>query len=338
MGMRVIIPVAGEGTRMRPHTHTKPKVLIQVAGKPMLGHILDELKQYDVDEVCLVVGHMADSIREYVTRAYDYKFQFVTQTELKGLGHAVWMTGDLYRDVESPLLVILGDTIFDADFRKIIGSESNWIGVHEVDDPRRFGIAALEGDRITAMVEKPDPEDAPSRLAIVGIYYFTDGRMLYQSLDALLESGQRTKGEFQLTDALQIMLERGSTMKPFLIGGWFDCGKPETLLETNRLLLEMAAARGGGVQADRFEGSLIRQPVSIGEGVTIDGSIVGPHVTLARGAVVRNSIVGNSIVGEEAVVDGMVLDGSIIGDKASAAGRPARINLGSDSEVESSHG
>ncbi len=332
MGMRVIIPVAGEGTRMRPHTHTKPKVLLQVAGKPMLGHILDELSQYEVDEICLVVGHLGDAIRDYVTRSYDFNFRFVTQSELKGLGHAIWMTREQERDDQSPLLIILGDTLFDADFRRIIGSDSNWIGVREVEDPRRFGIIRVGDDeRITGMIEKPEREHAPSNLAIVGIYYFTDGRLLFQSLDALIQSGRTTKGEFQLTDALQIMIEHGATMKPFKIDGWFDCGKPETLLETNRLLLEKTLGTDSVVNP--FDGSLIRNPVSLGEGVTIENSIVGPHVTVARGAVIRNTIVSNSIIAEGAVVENLLLEGSIVADNARAAGRFAHLNIGDSSEL-----
>ena len=155
MGIRVIIPVAGVGSRLRPHTHTAPKAMLQVAGKPMLGHILDELTKYEIDEITLVVGYLGDAIRDYVTRTYNFKFQFVTQSELKGLGHAIWLTSDLYRDTDSPLLIILGDTIFDADFKAIIGSDANWIGVKEVDDPKRFGIVELDDGVIRAMVEKP---------------------------------------------------------------------------------------------------------------------------------------------------------------------------------------
>ncbi|MCE5230645.1 NTP transferase domain-containing protein [bacterium] len=333
MGLRVIIPVAGEGTRMRPHTHTKPKVLLQVAGKPMLSHILDELKQYDVEEICLVVGHKGEAIREYVTRAYDYKFQFVTQSELKGLGHAIWMTREHFQGVQSPLLIILGDTLFDADFKKIIGSDANWIGVKEVDDPRRFGIVALDGERITAMVEKPERDKAPTNLAIVGIYYFNNAAPLFTNLDKLIDSGKTTKGEFQLTDAMQLMLEQGALMKPFKIAGWFDCGKPETLLETNRILLEKACRTGKVNDSTQFDGSLIRQPVSLGEGVKIENSIIGPHVTIAQGATIRSSIVRNSIISSEAVVENLLLDGSIISDHAHAFGAFANLNLGDSSEL-----
>jgi glucose-1-phosphate thymidylyltransferase len=332
MGLRVIIPVAGEGTRMRPHTYTKPKVLIQVAGKPMLDHILDELKQYEIDEVCLVVGHMADAVREHVTQTYDYRFQFVTQEELLGLGHAVWMTRDLYRESQSPLLVILGDTIFDADFKRIIGSAENWIGVKEIEDPRRFGIAELEGERIVKMVEKPD--NPTTNLAIIGIYYFAQAPLLFECLDKLIDSGSTTKGEFQITDAMQLMIEQGAPMRPFLIDGWYDCGKPETLLATNRRLLEKAQAEGRLPLPPAVEGSLIVPPVAIGENVTIECSIVGPGVTVATGASIRGSIVRDSVVSQGAEIENMVLEGSIVAEGARAAGRPTRLNLGNSSQLE----
>ncbi len=330
MGLRVILPVAGVGTRLRPHTHTAPKVLLQVAGKPMLAHILDELKNYEIEEITLVVGHMGEKIREYVTGAYDFKFQFVTQEELKGLGHAIWLTGDLYRDAASPLLIILGDTLFAADFGSIIGSDANWIGVKEVEDGRRFGIVELQGDTITNMVEKP--EKPPTNLAIVGIYYFNDGRQLYECLDEVLRQDRTTKGEFQLTDALQEMLVRGAKMKPFVIEGWYDCGKPETLLETNSTLLTRLHG-SDPIPADRYNGSLIRPPVSIGKNVTLENSIIGPHVTVADGVTVSNSIIRNSILSSDATVENMLLDGSIIADKAKATGHMYQLNVGDSSEV-----
>lgn len=331
MGLRVIIPVAGVGTRLRPHTHTAPKVMLHVAGKPMIGHILDELTKYDVEEITLVVGHLGDAIRNYVTRVYNFKFQFVTQEELKGLGHAIWMTGDLYRQTRDPLLIILGDTIFDADFKTIIGSDVNWIGVKEVDDPRRFGIVELEDGRIRAMVEKP--EHPATNLAIVGIYYFTDARMLYACLDEIVQKEWMTKGEYQLTDALQEMLKRGSVMKPFVIDGWYDCGKPETLLSTNRLLLAKHLREGEPLASHAFSGSLIKPPVSVGKGVVIENSIVGPYVTVADGVVIRNSIIRNSILSNESQVESMLLDGSIIADNAKVTGQSNMLNVGDSSEI-----
>lgn len=330
MSCRVVIPVAGLGSRLRPHTHTAPKVMLQVAGKPMLGHILDELKKYDVEEITLVIGHLGDHISEYVTKAYDFKFNFVTQDELLGLGHAIWITKEANEGYDGPLLIILGDTIFDADFDSIMESGTNWIGVKDVEDPRRFGVVELEGEKITAMVEKP--QNPPSNLAIVGIYYLNQSRMLYDKLDAIVNEDRRTAGEIQLTDALADMLASGCEMKPFRIKGWFDCGKPETLLETNRDLL--ARNNANAPAGEGFECSMIKPPVAIGKGVTIENSIIGPDVTIADGVTVRNAIVSDSIVSSNASVENIILKSSIIADKAQVKGHTHKLSVGDSSEIK----
>lgn len=332
MGLRVVIPVAGVGTRLRPHTYTLPKVLVPVAGKPMLGHILEELRAYDVDEVTLVIGYLGDLVREYVTKAFPFKFRFVEQTEMKGLGHAIWLTRPEKAEEKGPLLIVLGDTLFDADFKSILDSDSNWIGVREVEDGRRFGIVELEGDRITAMVEKP--ENPPTNLAIVGIYLIQDPDHLYRCLDRVVGEDIRSAGEIQLTDALAQMLDEKAVMKPFKIDAWYDCGKAETLLDTNRRILDRDHSRGT-LKADfKGEGAVIRPPVSIGPGVTVEHSVVGPHVTLQEGVVIKNSIVEDSILDEGARVETAHLKGSIIGAKAVVSGRPQALNIGDSSTAD----
>lgn len=333
MGLRVVIPVAGVGTRLRPYTYSVPKAMVPVAGRPMLGHILEELRAYDVEEVTLIVGYLGDKIREYVSRAFPYKFRFVVQEEMLGLGHAISLSAPGYRD-GGPVLVILGDTIFDADFAAILRSNENWIGVHEVADPRRFGVVVLDGDRIQAMVEKP--EVPPSNLAVVGIYYFADPAPLYSALDEIIETGVRTKGEIQLTDALQLMIRKGSVMKPFPIQGWFDCGKPETLLETNRSLLDKYASRGLlAIPADvAVQGSIVNPPVAFEGKATLINAIVGPYVSVGDGATIRDSIVSDSIVADDASVEKAILRGSIVADNARVVGHAYRVNVGDTSEID----
>lgn len=332
MGLRVVIPVAGQGTRLRPHTHTLPKVLVHVAGKPMLGHILDELRKYDVEEITLIIGHLGEKIREYVAGAFPYRFRFIEQPEMKGLGHAIWLSAPGYRESGGPLLVILGDTLFDADFASILGSEENWIGVKEVADPRRFGVVVLKDGRITAMVEKP--KDPPSNLAIVGIYYFKASKLLYDCLDEIVSGDVRTSGEIQLTDALDRMLRAGAVMKPFEIRQWFDCGKPETLLETNRLLLEKYDGEGGLAESSEHPGCLIYPPVAIEKGVTLEKSILGPHVSVGEGAEIRNCIIDDSIISKNAVVVKSMLTQSIIADNARVEGHRGRLNVGDASDIK----
>ncbi len=332
MGLRVVIPVAGIGTRLRPHTHTLPKVLVHVAGMPMLGHILKELENYDVEEVTLIIGYMGDKVREYVTDSFPFKFRFIVQEEIKGLGHAIWLSAPGYRAAEDPLLVILGDTLFEANFASILGSNENWIGVKSVPDPRRFGVVMLDdAGRIKAMVEKPDVP--PSNLAVVGIYYFNHPALLYNCLDEIVAKEVTTKGEIQLTDALDLMIRKGAVMKPFEIDEWHDCGKAETLLQTNRVLLDSYAKRKKLPVPPEIAGCVIHPPVAMEKGVKLSNCIIGPHVSLGEGAVVKNSIIRDSIVSRRAEVSNVILNKSIVADNAKIAGHVHHVNVGDASEI-----
>jgi glucose-1-phosphate thymidylyltransferase len=324
--LKAVIPVAGVGTRLRPHTHTVPKALLYVAGKPILGHIIDMVSSLDVDEIVLVVGYMGDQIEEFVSRNYDLPIRTVVQEEARGLGHAIYVTREVV-GAGCPLLVILGDTIFDLDFGPILEGKRNFIGVKDVEDPRRFGVVKCEGDRIVEFVEKP--EKPPSRLAIVGLYYFMDGAPLYDALDEVVRRDIRTKGEYQLTDALQILLERGTEMSCLPVEGWFDCGNSETLLATNRYLLD----RRDGVT--ELPGSIVIPPISVDPSAVVEGSIVGPHVSVAAGAVIRGSIIRNSILGEGAVVESAALEGSLVGNQAVVRDVFRRLNVGDSSQINS---
>lgn len=333
MGLRVVIPVAGLGTRLRPHTHTVPKVLVQVAGMPMLGHILKELENYDVEEITLIIGHFGDKVKEYVTSAFPFKFRFIVQEEMKGLGHAIWLSEPGYKNNDKPLLIILGDTLFEADFASILRSKENWIGVMEVADPRRFGVVVLDKKgAIETMVEKP--EVPPTNLAVVGIYYFAQPQLLYECLDEVMDKGIKTKGEIQLTDALDMMIKRGAAMKPFKIDAWHDCGKPETLLETNRLLLTRYHKLGKLPSHDHLKNCVIHQPVSIDKNVTANNCVIGPHVTLGSGAKIKDSIIRNSIISENAEVTHCIMDKSIIADNAKVIGHVYHFNIGDASEFK----
>jgi glucose-1-phosphate thymidylyltransferase len=325
-GIRAIIPVAGVGTRLRPHTHTMPKALIYVAGKPILAHILDDLEQLGVKDVVLVVGHMGDHIREYVDAHYAHLHRaYVEQPDRLGLGHAVRLTRQ--HVIGHPALIVLGDTIFRADFSEIVSGGDSRIGVKEVEDPRRFGIVEVADGVATRLVEKPD--QPTSNLAIVGVYYISDTPLLFDALDALVTKGLRTKGEYQLTDALQIMIERGHRIRPFTVEAWYDCGKTETLLETNRDLLEL--------RTEPPPRSLVRcvivPPVAIDPTAEVYNSIVGPHVSIAARAVVRDAIVRDAIVNQDAVVEQVLLEGSVIGDNALVRGTFRHLNVGDSSEV-----
>jgi glucose-1-phosphate thymidylyltransferase len=318
-----VVPVAGTGTRLRPHTYTYPKVLLTVGDKPIIGHILDELSAAGVRKVCMVVGYLGDKIRDYVSRNYaGLEVSYVEQAEQRGLGHAIWLTR---RCVSGPVMVMLGDTILDADLSKFMTSREDCIAVKEVKDPRRFGVVEVKGGYISAMVEKP--EKPRTNLAIVGIYSFHNSSLLYNSLQKLMDSGKTTKGEVQFTDALAAMVKGGHRIRPVAIDGWYDCGKPETLLETNRYILDTKKF------SPKAKDSLIIPPVYISPTAKVENSIIGPYASIGDGARIDSSIVSDSIVNETAFIINMNLSGSLVGPSATVVGRKDQLNVGENSEI-----
>jgi glucose-1-phosphate thymidylyltransferase len=322
--MRAIIPVAGIGSRLRPHTYTIPKVLLNVAGKPIIGHILDKVIEAGCTEATIVIGYLGEKVKDYVHRNYAIHCDFVEQEERLGLGHAIYISRQMIS--KDPVLIILGDTIFDVDLKSMIAKHESQIGVKSVEDPRRFGVAELVNGHIAHLVEKP--EFPKSNLALVGLYYMTNPQLLVSCLEAMIQNNARTKGEFQLTDALQMMIDRGEQMNSFSVEGWFDCGKPETLLSTNRYLLERQPVPAP------MKDVVIQPPVFISSKATVRNAIIGPNATIADGASVENAIIRNSIVSEGAVVTHALIDESIIGNHAVVRGNYKRINIGDSSELE----
>lgn len=325
--MRAIIPVAGVGSRLRPFTFTIPKVLLNVAGKPILGHILDKIIGDGITEATLVVGHMSEKIQEFLAKTYpDFRVQYVEQEERMGLGHAIYLSRHTIIDDE-PLLIILGDTIFDVDLGPVLSGDVSALGVKEVDDPRRFGVAVVRDGVITKLVEKP--EQPVSNLAVVGLYYLQHPRVLASCLEELVAKDMRTKGEYQLTDALQLMIDRGEKIRTFPVDGWFDCGKPETLLSTNKSLL-MKSSNGR-----KLDGVVIDGPVYISPTAQIRNCVIGPYATVGDYAEISEAVVRDSIIGEHATVSRVLLDHSIIGNDSVVTGGYKRMNVGDSSEIES---
>lgn len=326
--MHVIIPVAGFGTRLRPHTYTKPKPLVQVAGNTVLGHILDMLKDVDVDEITFIVGYLGDQIEKYVEKHYDFRTNYVEQKELLGQAHAIAMTRE---HVNEPVLIIFVDTIFEADIEHLPDVTSDGvIFVKEVEDPSRFGVVTLDDDGyINRFVEKP--EEPVSNLAVVGVYYLREHELLFEAIDELIEKDIMTKGEYFLADALQIMIERGSKLETWPVRVWEDCGTPEAVLNTNQYLLESG---GKATREVATVNSLVVQPVHVAEGVVIENSIVGPYVSLAEGCTVRNSIIRDTIADEHSLIEDTMLDRSLIGKNATVRGRYRTLNVGDSSAVD----
>jgi len=323
--MRAIIPVAGVGSRLRPHTFALPKVLLNVAGKPILGHILDKIVGEGIHEGTIVVGLMGDKITEYVSQAYPgFRADYVEQEERLGLGHAIYLSR---RTIGTePVLIILGDTIFDVDLTPVLKGKTSAIGVKAVDDPRRFGVAETSDGRITRLVEKP--EKPATNLAVVGLYFIRHPELLVQCLDELVSKDRRTRGEYQLTDALQLMIEKGEAMVPFMVEGWFDCGNPETLLSTNRALLEKHST------SRAIPGVVVNEPVYIAPTAVLSNCIVGPHTSVGDGAEITDAVIRNSIISESAKVHGALLENSIVGNGSVLSGSYRRINVGGASEID----
>lgn len=321
--MIAIIPVAGAGKRLRPHTHTAPKPLLHVAGKPILGHILDQLAVLSPQQVIFVVGHMGDQIIDFVKGQYDYDTRFIEQTDLLGLGYAVYLA--LEHTGESDVLILLGDTIIDCDLQALVASGDNVLGLKPVDDPGRFGIAEVEAGRILRLVEKP--EVPASDLAVVGVYYIRDTGVLRDELQQLIEHDETSRGEYQITDALQRMIDRGRVLTPFPIENWYDCGQKETLLATNRALLAGAPQAVGG------EGAVFVPPVFVAPDATVEQAIIGPFVSIGPGASVKNCIVRDSIISAGARVSDILLEGSLVGNGTEIRGHYKKFNVGDDSEV-----
>ncbi|UCF78624.1 MAG: NTP transferase domain-containing protein [Candidatus Eiseniibacteriota bacterium] len=324
MKTKAIIPVAGVGTRLRPHTHTVPKALMNVAGKPILAHILDQLPELGIRDVVMVVGYMGGRIKDYVKKNYKLKVTYVEQRERRGLGHAVHLTAPHIKN--SPVLVVLGDTIFKADFSKVVGGKKTYIGVKEVSDPEHFGVVQIAGGRVKRLVEKP--EIAPSNLAIVGVYYISETELLFQCIREIMRKRIKTKGEYQLTDALQLMLNRGAEMRTFPVRGWYDCGKTDTLLSANRDLLDL------GSPAPKIPGSVVVAPVAIDRTARVENCVIGPHVSIAAGASVSNSVVRNCIINDNASVQDILLDASVVGENAVVRAGFKKVNVGDSSEVQ----
>lgn len=322
--MRAIIPVAGVGSRLRPHTYTVPKVLLNVAGKPIIGHIMDKIIAAGFDSATIIVGYLGELIKEYITANYSITVDFVEQEERLGLGHAIYLSRHTMS--KDPVLIILGDTVFDVDLAAMVRGEHSSLGVKEVADPRRFGVAEVKDGFIAKLVEKP--EHPASNLAIVGLYYIKRPDVLLDCLKEMIKRDVRTKNEYQLTDGLQIMLERGERITTFPVEGWYDCGKPETLLETNRHLLHTTKTNGV------HDGVVVIPPVYISPTASVKNSVVGPYATIAEGATVEDSIVRNSIISENAAVTNALLEDSIIGSNAQIKGGFKRINIGDSSELE----
>lgn len=328
--MKAIIPVAGAGTKLRPHTYTQPKALIPIAGKTILSFIVDQLHEAGIQEFIFIVGYLGEKIQEYVQQTYPHlKVHFVHQNKREGTGHAIRLTKEIVGD--NPVFVALGDTICEYDVQEIINSPYSMLGVKKVDDPRNFGVAEInEEGFIEHVIEKP--QILKSNMALVGLYKIRETNFLFTCLQKLFAEDIKSYGEYNLTDALECMIKQGAKFKSFKVKNWFDCGKKETLLESNATLLKKIG--GNTTQQHNYQSTIIIPPVSIAPGCTIENSIIGPHVAVGANTSIKHSIIQDSIIGSYTHLHEVVLDNSLIGSDASVKGLSRRLNIGDNTELD----
>ncbi|MEM7103517.1 MAG: sugar phosphate nucleotidyltransferase [Bacteroidota bacterium] len=329
--MKVVIPVAGVGARLRPHTYTQPKPLIPVAGKPIISFIIDQWADVGVTDFVFVVGYLGDKIRDYLTDSHPgINKEFVYQAERKGLGHAIWTARETIQDCDE-IIIALGDTILEADLKSIIEEPISCLGVSKVDDPREFGVCSF-GDNgiVTSVVEKP--KIPLTNMALVGLYKCTEVSSLIAALDHNITNDVKTIGEFQLTDALMKMIDDGVRFKAIQVENWFDCGKKDILLETNTTLLKQAGYASDSIPG--FENTIIIPPVHIGEGCKISNSIIGPFTTIGDNSIIDYAIIKESIIGNYARIREIVLERSVVGTDASIHGLSQSLNIGDNTEID----
>jgi len=329
--MQVIIPVAGAGTRLRPLTYTQPKVLISVAGKPILSFIIDDLLENGIHDFVFVIGYLGEKIKEFVENNYPHiNAKFVTQENREGLGHAIWRAKDLI-DLNKELIIQLGDTIVDIDIKKIMAEPYSTLGVKKVDDPRAFGVAEIDANGfIKAVVEKPTIPK--SNMALVGFYFIRETEQLMNALEHIVNNQLRNNSEFYLTDALMEMIKDGIKFKSQKVDSWFDVGKKDILLETNAILLKKLADKT--VNQGSSDNCIIVPPVSIAKGVKLKNSIIGPYVSIGENTEINYSIIKNSIIGSFTRLENVVLHGSLIGSDSSIAGLSQSLNIGDNTEID----
>lgn len=327
--MKAVIPVAGIGTRLRPHTHTQPKSLIPVAGKPILAHIVDQLVEAGINEFIFIIGYLGDKIEEYIVNNYpNINAEFVIQTTGKGTGHAIWLAKDAIANNE--ILIVFGDTICELNWQELLNSEQSILGVKKVEDPRQFGVAETDSNGIiTRLVEKPTIPK--SNLALVGIYKIKETKELMDCIDYNIQNNIKTHNEFHLTDAMMCMVSKGHVFKTYNVNLWFDCGKKEILLQTNELLLKRGLNQD--FRESNLHNSIIIEPVFIGKNCKISNSIIGPNVSIGENASIDYSIIKESIIGPFAELKNAVLSQSLIGNDASLQGTVHSMNLGDSAEI-----
>jgi len=329
--MKIIVPMAGGGSRLRPHTLTIPKPLIPVGGKPIVHRLVEDIARIcedQIEEIAFVIGDFGAEVEQElieVAEKLGAKGTIFHQENPLGTAHAVWCAKEL---LDGPVVVAFADTLFKADF-KFDNSVDGILWVKQIDNPSAFGVVKLnEAGEITDFVEKP--QTFVSDLAMIGIYYFKEGKDLLNEINYLIDNEIIKSGEYQLPDALRRLTESGKSFKPGKVDEWLDCGNKEVTVHTNQRVLEYDKERGASAQNNTYQNinSLVIEPCFIGEGVRLENAIVGPHVSIGNQTVVRNSIIRNSLIQEKTNIENANLVDAMIGNHVQFTGTSSDISLG----------
>jgi len=332
--LKVVIPMAGYGTRLRPQTWSRPKQLISMAGKTVIEHVLgmfSTLPEGMEVEYVFIVGYLGDKIQAFMVEEYpDLTVHYVEQKEMRGQSHAIYLADEY---IQGPMLMVFADTLIETDLAFLSEEEADIVAwVKPVPDPRRFGVAELGKEGyVTRLIEKPKAMD--NNLAVVGFYYFREGRELIEAIEEQMARDVQLKGEYFLADAINIMLdEQDSLMRTEKINIWLDAGTPGAVLETNRYLLEHGY--DNSEQAARRMGVRVIPPVYIHPEAIVEASVLGPHTAIEAGCEVRGSVVQNSILEKKSIVENSILNSSLIGQNARVEGEARSVNIGDHSELK----
>jgi glucose-1-phosphate thymidylyltransferase len=330
---KIIIPMAGWGSRMRPLTWSRPKPLLPLAGRTVLDY---SLRQFDTlpglehaEYVFIISTNQGDLLQKYMQEMHPEKtVHFVVQQEMRGQAEALWQAREF---LEGQVLIAFSDTLIETDLSFLPSEPLDAVAwVKPIDDPRRFGVIEVDDqETATRLIEKPTSLD--NNMVVVGFYYFKEARLLLEAIVEQMKRGKSLRGEYFLIDAINIYIERGGRMRRELVSTWLDAGIPSAVLETNRYLLEKGLP--GGDQAEQPAGVAILPPVYIAPGARVESSVIGPYVSIGKEASLKNVVISNSIIDARAVIENKVIEGSLIGCDVTLTGHFARVNLGDNTQV-----